>query len=197
MKRFAIIAVLMLLVSGCDRRGPSVFAYKRPVDLLRLALGRLDEVCSDPGKSIQIGPGAPVKTRQAISVDQCYRFGPSVRMHGVWYDEFEYDRYFAQADSLPNNHRYSFDDTLLNIKYSMRPYGIEGNCHRSFVIDFLGRRTLAPGPYGDSRDIVVVDKVIAMRELPPAPGFLLKHSPREDPRYGGPSPNCVNVRRQN
>jgi hypothetical protein len=116
-------------------------------------------------------------------------------MHGVWYDEFEYSRYFDNTDELPINHYYSIDDTLFDTSRAPLPPAY-GNCHRSFVLDFVGRRTLLPGPYGDVGDVVVVDQVIAVRELPPGPGFLLKKNPRQDPRYGLSTPNCVGGQRQ-
>ena len=116
-------------------------------------------------------------------------------MHGVWYDEFEYSRYFDGADKLPENHYYSTDDTLFDVDpVSLPP--VYGNCHRSFVIDFVGRHTLLPGPYGDVGDIVIVDKVIAMRELQPSPSFLLKKSSRQDPLYGLSTPSCAGGQRQ-
>ena len=195
MKFFAVLVVLALALSACNRHGPPILAHKRPVDLVRIALGHGGDVCSDPDKPINLGSGNAIPTRQAIPDEQCYWFGPSTRMHGVWYDEFEYSRYFDGADKLPENHHYSTDDTLFDVDpVSLPP--VYGNCHRSFVIDFVGRHTLLPGPYGDVGDIVIVDKVIAMRELPPGPGILLKKSSRQDPRYGLSTPSCAGGQRQ-
>jgi hypothetical protein len=109
-----------------------------------------------------------------IPVDECYRMTEPQRMRGVWLDEFEGSRFLPVG---PEPAKIGMDelDIWLDVHKNRVPGLFDRDPDLGFrvlEIEFIGRQTRFPGRYGHmgmSEHQVVVERLIAARELPPGP----------------------------
>ena len=108
-------------------------------------------------------------------ISECTGMGPTQQMHGVWYTGFEESGFVPNVGSVPlvreisvHIHNPEFD-TLLEIdaNAALRRIGQPSTdpCTRAVAIEFIGRRSVKPGPYYASDDghAVVVDRLLSAR----------------------------------
>ena len=113
---------------------------------------------------------------QSVPTDQCVKMSPSVRMQGLWRNEFEGSQFcpapakecsFALEDG--GNERRIWLDFAAPFPSSEErlPGGL-------YAVDFVGRRTVYRGEYGHLGVFdgeVIVDRMISIKEIeaPPPP----------------------------
>lgn len=100
-------------------------------------------------------------------VDQCFKMTPAQRWRGIWEDYFEGQQFCAAGTHCSND----FDRPLVWITFAdgVRPTA-DMPTERSYVVEFIGRRTLLPGPHGHFgvfKHEIVVDRLISISPAPP------------------------------
>jgi len=166
MKRALLSAFLLLGVCGCSDRSSIAAPYKSPWDrfIVQLGFGFGYTPCYRNEKS-------PYGDALAfVGNEQCFRFNPPERMHGVWLDEFEGSEFLPDAKSAPAQSRYSPNAIWLDFTRH-EPLLTRGNGEpRAFAIEFVGRRATYPGSYGHmggTRHLVIVNRLLSAKPLPP------------------------------
>lgn len=152
MRKFAIIISAALLV-GCEKPkewypaySPEVFAHAE--DRMKERFPELQTV---------FGPSC---LWRGVATQDCFRMTDTVRWRGLWRNEFEGSRFYCEHPELlcpiPG-----FRIWLTNNSH-VEPDG------RLYRVEFIGRQTLYPGPFGhlaitDGHE-VVVDRMTSMVE---------------------------------
>jgi hypothetical protein len=148
----ATMLIAVLLPAGCDRPRPKVDG--RIVGQIRSAYPGMTEACL---KRIEFG-GVEAMPRE---VQDCFRMTPPRRWNGLWRDDFEGQR-FCSAPARQCSDAVRGDQIWISFKPGTSP--TQGSATgRTFLISFVGRRTLLPGHHGHmgmSAHEIVVDKLL-------------------------------------
>jgi hypothetical protein len=147
-----------LALCGCQLSGGDpAEAYRRWSDRMIVALG-LTSVGMHTCKAED-------------EIDDCVKMLPKHRWQGLWVTEFEGDRFCPgtmKACSWEKQPRY---ELWFNRKvFTGRPQ-IKAEMYRVYALDFEGRRTQYKTDRWSPHYEIVVDHLIAMRDLGPMPEF--------------------------
>lgn len=159
--------LLLATLTGCERNpmlNPD--AYKSPWDRFVVRTG-LTAQGFYPCSRRRNENGAVVI--EPIPSEDCYRLDPPRRMAGVWLVEFEGSSFLPGASKVPD-WRSSEDDIWLEYDWRKVPPGSRARTN-AYFIEFIGRKSSYPDSYGHlggSRHLVIVDRLISIRPLPPA-----------------------------
>jgi hypothetical protein len=157
---------LAMSLTGCSSEA---LPYRNPLDRLMVGL-RLNELGYHAcGHSVVEGG---IEVIEPIPAEQCYRFGPRMRMRGLWLCEFEGSEFVQNAVEPPDSSTFYPNGTWLawtqRAGIPCRPYYPYPKEPTVFAIDFVGRLSAYPGRYGHlggSRNLVLVDKLLSIRRL--------------------------------
>ena len=170
MKRTLLSTLLLLSLGACSDRSAIAAPYKDPWDrvVVQVGFGFGYEPCYRKEET----PYGDVLG--FIGNEECYRFGPPVRMRGIWLDEFEGSEFLPNATEAPADWPagggHSRDAIWLDFT---RPEPLLTDPHgerRALAIEFVGRRAAYPGRYGHmggSPHLVIVKKLLSATPVPP------------------------------
>ena len=106
-------------------------------------------------------------------MSRCVEMGPQKRMHGVWYTGFEESGFVPDVRTVPLERTLDGETpeyrTMLenDAVEALRELGLpeEDRCIRAVAIEFLGRRSVKPGPYyvGPDDELIAVDRLLGGR----------------------------------
>lgn len=149
MKADRLLAVgLLLTLTACGRGDTQPQVYRHFTDQLKARYPIL---------------GWPCEGREARD---CYRFGPAKKMRGLWSTRFEESDFIDSSEAAPTDaNALLTNKTWLEVLGSNLPSGINSG---DYEIEFIGRKTTVPGRYGqmgESKNMVVVDKLIAIHRV--------------------------------
>jgi hypothetical protein len=157
MKRQVGFLALALALQACHR------AYEAPPQSYRSWKDQWIVRLGLPG--LGIGP-----CKNTAEYDECYKMQPVQRWRGVWLTQFEDERFCpgrtqtCAADGQPWNELWFNTRT-----FTSRPQ-IRAKGNRKYAFEFVGRRTKYPVA-GIHHYVIVVDRLISMKDLGPLPGL--------------------------
>jgi hypothetical protein len=161
----ATMLIAALLPAGCDRPLPKISATV--LQQIRSAYPGMTEACL---KRIEYGGIEAVPSE----VQNCFRMTPPRRWNGLWRDDFEGQR-FCPAPARECSYASRGDQVWISFKPGTRPR--QGSATgKTFLIDFVGRRTLLPGHHGHMGVFaheIVVDKLLSISRLGAGPSNRL------------------------
>ena len=106
----------------------------------------------------------------AVPLHDCFVSTPPQRWTGLWRNDFEGSR-FCPSPATECNGETRGDEIWLNVPTG-RPAGVEEGSGGLYAVDFIGRRTLRPGPFGHlgmSAHEATVERMMSIREIEPPP----------------------------
>ncbi len=167
MRRMTFCLFALGLAAGCsdgDPTAPNPLSYKHLPDMIRTALPLL----SAPACSKLVVSGG-IKLYRIRPDEDCYRLGPSRRMHGRWIVGFETSDFREDAKPVPRQVKSgTWLDAPASLARDPRFYGRP----RLFQIELVGRSASFPGSYGHmglARRLVVADRILSLREMSKSP----------------------------
>ena len=87
-------------------------------------------------------------------------------MRGLWSVHWEESQFIDPSDPVPKDaDEFAANKTWLEVLSSRLPRRVDSG---DYEIEFVGRKTTVPGRYGqmgESKDLVVVDKLISIRPV--------------------------------
>ena len=170
MKRTGLLLIGLLLAACTPREKAPAATYRHVGDQARAAL-RLYDICAEAPRD---------KNGMILSYwsfdNYCYRFGQPQIHQGVWLIWYVEGDYLPNAKTSPaslhdNDVSITLDpnDDLLRRSH----FDDHGGERRAFLVRFIGRQTLYPGnarvDNGEPNHIILVDKLLAIREIPVPP----------------------------
>ena len=170
----ALCCAIACSACGQERSTPAA-AYQRWQDRLvaatHIPFFGFKPLCSTGWRSDK-----NVGSYDLLPLHQCYKFDAPQQMRGLWRNDFEGSRlcpapasacfYGSPGDKIWFDYSFGLTDTRPR-KWKVQPGGL-------YAVDFIGRATKYRGRYGHMGAfdrLVVVDRIIAMREVeaPPKP----------------------------
>lgn len=146
--RQLLVVAFALSLTGCGRQDTQPQIYQHFTDQLKARYPVL---------------GWPCAHRE---VRDCYRFDPPAPMRGLWSTHFEESRFISATEPVPEDENaFATNKTWLEVLSSNLPKRVDSG---DYEIEFVGRRTTVAGRYGqmgESKYLVVVDKLISIRPV--------------------------------
>jgi hypothetical protein len=111
-----------------------------------------------------------IEVFEPVPDEQCYRFGPRMRMRGLWLYQFEGSEFLQNYVEPPDISTFYRNDVWLNWSRIYVPCLSPRRQQKPviFAIDFIGRKSAYPGHYGHlgrSRNLILAEKVLSIRRL--------------------------------
>lgn len=157
----ATMLIAALLLAGCDRPPPKVDA--ETLQQIKSEFPGMTPACL---KRIKYGGIAAMPSE----VQNCFRMTTAQRWSGLWRDDFE-GQLFCPAPSHECSYAAEGDRIWISFAPGTRPRRGDGT-GRTFLISFIGRRTLLPGAHGHlglSSHEIVVDKLLSISPFDVSP----------------------------
>ena len=104
-----------------------------------------------------------------VETDQCFRMAPAERWRGLWARDFELSRF---CPTPARECSYDTPGQQIWLSFSSRVPDADRLESGLYAMDFLRRKTADRGHFGHASQYnheIVVDRIIAVKELPPQP----------------------------
>ena len=159
MKRRVFLVAVGLALQACQRPPTAApESYQRVADqwIVQLGLPRVGIwPCND----------------DRLAFDKCYKMLPSQHWRGVWVTQFEGEHFCPDtARSCSWNERPRYELSWNTRVFAGRPQ-VRRRVNRSYAIEFIGRRTRYKADGWDPSYEIIVDRLIASKDLGPTPGL--------------------------
>jgi hypothetical protein len=159
------------LAAGLTACSSDALPYRNPFDRLVVALGLEWHLGHQPCTRKIVHEG--IEMLEFVGTDRCYRFDPPRRMRGVWLVEFEGSEFLPDADRAPDIWAFAEKRIWLEIEDEMLPPEHRAAFYKpaqAFAVEFVGRNASYSGAYGHmgaGTHLVLVDRLLSLRALPP------------------------------
>ncbi|MEO9132488.1 MAG: hypothetical protein ABI240_14940 [Sphingomonas sp.] len=170
MKRAGLLLIGVSLAACSQREKAPTATYRHVADQARTAL-RLDGICAEAPRD----KNGMILSQSSFD-NYCYRFEQPQIHQGVWLS------WYVEGDYLPNakTSPASLNDNDVGITLDINDdllrrshFDDHVGDRRAFLVRFIGRQTLYPGnthmDSGEPHHIILVDKLLAIREIPVPP----------------------------
>jgi hypothetical protein len=155
----AVVTVIFLAsISACKRTKPEL--SEEGIQRLRTAMPGMSEKCLDKMRMGDLDP-FPERT------DQCFEMMKPQLWRGLWRDEFEGQRFCPAPARKCSEDDEEKGRIWISFPNHRSPNG-RGPTEKTYVIRFIGRRTLVPGMYGHmgmSEHEIIVDKLLMIAPM--------------------------------